>query len=350
MCLGIVWLSGCDAIMSIGQEEEEPKEDVASSEPSEPPVAGTPLETGEAEGNAPPVAGPSTPPPTPEEFLANFLAKPTNERTDDDLAQLTQTAELLAGLTELDVSGGAVSNLGLPHLALFPDLERLNLSSTRVTNDGLSQLTACRKLTAVTLNNLPQVDEVGIRELAPLPLEEISLVSTSVTEGVFVALAEFENLQVLHLDGNANLTGQQFRGLTEKFLHLRVFTASNTQIGYGLQRIGELKELEVFRVRESEVTDGVLEQLAQCRKLVELDVSHNPITFLGVPFLARLNELQILNLRDCNAINDEALNNLGRLQSLQRLDITGTQCTLSGAQNLKERLEDTVIVYDDQEI
>ncbi len=349
-CLALVVFCGCDAIKSIGQEEE-PEEELASSEPSLPPEGGSPSGAEEVNNNAPPgVDSEPAPTLTPEEILAAFLAKPSIERSDDDLEQLAQTPSLLAGITELDLRGGAISDQGLRYLELFPDLERLDLSETRVTKNGLSQLPACGKLTALALDGLRLVDDRGIGELTTLPIRELSLRSVSVTDAVFVPLSEFEDLEILHLDGNANLTGLQFRGLIASFDKLRVFSASNTQIGFGLQQIGQLQDLEVLNIGYAEVTDGVLEQLAQCRKLVELDLSSNPITLLGTPFLARLNDLQQLKLRGCKGITDEALNDLVRLQQLQSLDISGTQCTSSAAQTLKERLLNTVIVFDDMEL
>lgn len=349
-CLMLVACCGCDAIKSIGQEDEEAEAEVASSEPSLPPEVGLPIGAEEVVNNPPPVEPEAAPQPTPEEILAAFLAKTSAERSDDDLEQLAQSPDLLVGITELDLQGGAVSDNGTRYLAIFPDLERINLGSTRVTSEGVKHLAACTKLTAVTLDGLRLVDDIGVRELSALPLQEISLRSTSVTEDIFLVLSEIEELRILHLDSNANLTGIQFRGLTDKFLKLQVLTASNTQMGFGLQQIGELNDLEILNIGHAEVSDEVLQQLAQCRKLVELDLSNNLITLLGVPFLARLNDLQQLNLSNCNGINDEALNSLGRLENLQRLDISGTQCTLEGAQRLKERLADTVIVFNDQEL
>jgi Leucine-rich repeat (LRR) protein len=346
----IVACCGCDAIKSIGQEEEEGEEEVASSEPSLPPEGGSPIGTEAVENNPPPVEPEAAPQPTPEEILAAFLAKPADRRNDEDLEQLAMSPDLLAAITELDLSGGSVSDYGARYLPLFPDLERVHLRSTRVTSEGIKHLAACTKLIAVTLDGLRLVDDIGVRELSALPIQEMSLRSTSVTDGVFEILSEIEELRILHLDGNANLTGIPFRGLTEKFSKLQVLTASNTQMGYGLQQIGELNDLEVLNIGHAEVSDEVLQQLAQCRKLVELDLSNNLITLLGVPFLARLNDLQQLNLRGCSGINDEALNSLGRLENLRRLDISGTQCTLEGAQRLKERLADTVIVFDNEEL
>jgi Leucine-rich repeat (LRR) protein len=346
MCLPFAALVGCDALNSLGQEEEEPAE-VVDSELSRPPEVGTPV-AGEESGNGAPTSPEPTPPPTPEEVLGAFLAKSPRERTDIDLEQLAESPAVLTGITELDLRGGSISDYGLRYLGSFPDLERLDLSETRITSQGLSQLNDCEHLTSLALDHNRNIDETGIREITGLGLQEINLSSTSITDGVFNIVAEYEDLQVLRIDGNALLTGGPLRSLSEQFSGLRILSASGTAIGYGLQEVGRLNNLEELYVGHAEVTDDILMQLQQCRKLVEIDLSGNLITVVGVRQLAGLRNLQRLNLRECNAITDEALAALSRMNQLQRVDVTATQCTPSGVAAFKERLEETVIVFNDE--
>lgn len=348
LCSVSLLFAGCDALRSLTETEEDSADAVVDSDPSLPPEAGTPpAEASQPGENS---AQPSATPTDPAAILEAFLAKTSRERTDADLLQLVEHPELLAGITELDLRGGSVTDQGVQCLASFPDLQRVDLSETRITNQGLSLLTQCAQLSALALDHNRGFDTDGVQELTALNLQELSLQSTSIADRVFATLAEFDDLQVLRVDGNSILTGAQLRTLIGEFSELRVLSASGTQMAFGLQEIGVLRNLEELKLAQAQVGDEILLQLKQCRNLVELDLSNNPITILGVRELSALRNLQRLNLRGCSTLDDQVFATLGRLDQLQYVDLGGTRCTPAGAEAFQQRLGDVEVVLDDPDL
>lgn len=103
------------------------------------------------------------------------------------------TLELLRGLEPvlvwLDLSGTAVGDAGLQHVARFGELRRLDLSKTAVTDAGLARLAGLERLRYLNLYGTA-VTDAGLRHLEGLKgLEKIFLWRTAVTDEGAAALA-----------------------------------------------------------------------------------------------------------------------------------------------------------------
>ncbi|MGH7138510.1 MAG: hypothetical protein ACREHD_22395, partial [Pirellulales bacterium] len=99
----------------------------------------------------------------------------TSAITDDQLAKLP-----LRNLKYLDLHGTAVTDQGIEHLWPLKKLRYLDLSRTRVTSKGLATLATLRDLQAVGLDET-RVDDTGVAFLAKLPkLDALSLNKTTV--------------------------------------------------------------------------------------------------------------------------------------------------------------------------
>ncbi|HTQ38045.1 MAG TPA: hypothetical protein VMJ32_03405 [Pirellulales bacterium] len=72
---------------------------------------------------------------------------------DKTLAWLSDHRTALAGLKALDLTGSAVTDAGLQHLAAFPSLQELDLSESNVTAAGL-----------IVLQSLPNLEWLGLRK------------------------------------------------------------------------------------------------------------------------------------------------------------------------------------------
>jgi hypothetical protein len=81
--------------------------------------------------------------------------------TDDMLDHIVP----LRKLAELSLADTQITDAGMRRLAQFPHLERLNLSGTKVTDDGLQQLAPLKKLTDLLTFDTPITTE-GLRRLA----------------------------------------------------------------------------------------------------------------------------------------------------------------------------------------
>jgi hypothetical protein len=75
-------------------------------------------------------------------------------------------------------------------------------------------------------------------------------------------------------------------------------------------------------LRDIEVTDNLLKKIASCEQLQSLDLSDcEGVTDAGVSELAACKHLQSLNLRLCRKVSDSGLKELARCPRLQSLDL-----------------------------
>src|SRR5690349_1746689 len=97
--------------------------------------------------------------------------------TDDSLPHL----KVLAQLRELDLTGTSVSSRGLEPLQGLTKMQALNLSSTQVNDQGLTYLKGMKDLRTLNLA-LTEVSDKGLEAVAGLTkLQHLNLNSTQVT-------------------------------------------------------------------------------------------------------------------------------------------------------------------------
>jgi hypothetical protein len=96
----------------------------------------------------------------------------------------------------LDLSSNQITDAGLRELAGLSELASLNLSETQVAGTGLDHILTNRGLVKVDLS-YSQVNDAGAERLKLLPLVELDLERTYVTDGVFETLKGIESLRKL---------------------------------------------------------------------------------------------------------------------------------------------------------
>jgi len=186
----------------------------------------------------------------------------------------TQIAHVsaLRQLTELVLYRCSVDDRGLASVEHLANLDKLDLTGTRVTDDGLKHLQGLRYLKELVLAGTSISDE-GLAHLCPLAnLETLNLSSTSVTDAGFAHLRRLQRLKDLSLDGTP---------VSDK----------------GLQNLGNLAHLRALSLRDTDVSDAGLRALRGAADLRHLYLSGPQFTNAA---LARLEGLEHLETLDAN--------------------------------------------------
>lgn len=277
---------------------------------------------------------------SPQQIVDEFLATPPRLRTSGQLEELLQLdAEFLQQITALDLSDSPFHDASVELLARFPALRRVDLSGTAVTNQGLPHVARINGLQALLLDRVA-IDGQGIKALADQrQLRELSLASTPISDPALAHLRNMDGLEVLRVSGTRNLQGQDFDELVKSDVlrNLRELEASSTGFGYyGLRNLNRLTNLQVLRIADAQISDLTLQGIGNCRNLRELDLRKNPVGDDGLKQLARLQQLESLWLAECG-VSDTGLNHLRGLKSLTYVDLTGTRCTPGAVRLLKDR-------------
>lgn len=141
--------------------------------------------------------------PAPEQGFALDLS--ATKVTNEGLKEIAAFEQLLF----LDVCGTEVTDAGLKELAGFKELLALNLSGNQITDAGLKELAALPRLQALYIEapcGGGKVTDAGIKEIARLRrLETLCLPRTQITDAGLKELATLQQLQWLNVVG-ANVT------------------------------------------------------------------------------------------------------------------------------------------------
>ncbi len=210
--------------------------------------------------------------------LVDLSYSPDNE-------DCVQALSHLKHLRRLNLFQGHVTDADLMFLSGLP-LEKLCLSYTSVSDDGLKQVVLLSELDALHLEKT-SVSDAGVKQLATMQsLRTLDLSQTRVTKSGLEELTRLEKLQVLSLEGlevgdaEVELLSA-FDGLEKLSLH------NNPVTDAGMKTVGRLKELRRLSLVSTDVTDEGLQLLATCGKLEMVDLYDTKVTREGTAALRK---------------------------------------------------------------
>ena len=96
--------------------------------------------------------------------------------------------------------------------------------------------------------------------------------------------------------------------------------------------LGSKHDVAVLQMANPDVTDSTLEMLKGMNDLHDLDLDNTQVTDAGLKILRDLPALNALHLRNTRITDQGFQHELATKESLQRLDLTGTQVSRETAQ------------------
>lgn len=183
-----------------------------------------------------------------------------------------------------------------------------------------------------------------MKTLKQLVLQKYSLETVKlITDENMVHVRQLPNLEILQvhrLIGDAGVA--HFAALK----NLRVFNMPDSKLtDKGLAVIGGMSQLENLVIpSHPNITDAGVAKLGNLRNLSVLNLTRTQMTDASMPFIAQNKSLEKLFL-SFTGITDAAVPHLKQLTGLQRLDIQGKGITQQGFAELKAALPNTHIVY-----
>jgi internalin A len=278
-------------------------------------------------------------------------------------------------ITEADLLGTWVTDEDLARIGALPDLRKIDLSHTKISDLGLGHLRPLKNVVYLNCFYCSYITDGGVAFLKDwVNLEYLNVRGSEVTSRVFEHLAKMKNLRTLDVgfsrvnddgfDALASLEhleelhfgGDKMTGLALPSLRLLpslklldVNGSQRTDSGrWGLmltdvnvESIGALTQLETLNIGGSIVSDVGMKALASLAGLKSLDLSRMEITAQGLEPLTKLAKLQRLNLWQCARIDDKAAQYLLKMNRLEILDLGDTAVTdkllddLAGMKSLK---------------
>ncbi len=190
-------------------------------------------------------------------------------------------AELFGRVDEVDLREGKVDNGLLIHIGVLKELRRLDLSNA-------------------------DIDDAGVRHIAHLPLQELWLQSTDITDASAATLSKIKSLYFLQLNATSLSDAflENLQPLPElKDLGMRGTLVTNAGMKY-LSRHSNLEQLDVY---STEIDDSGVERLVDCQSLTYLGLSMTNVTDRVFQHLTKLPNLTDADLTANDPVTTEAV-------------------------------------------
>ncbi|MBK5290100.1 MAG: hypothetical protein JJE04_00205 [Acidobacteriia bacterium] len=245
----------------------------------------------------------------------------------------------------LSFRGAFVSDADLDEVAAMGQLEKLDLSETRITDLGLLRLRPLRNVRELNLFYAELITDEGLAVLKDWPrIQRVNLRGTKVTDNTLALLAGKDSITALDV-GFAEVTdsGLQYlprlKGLRELAFGGNKMTDVGLQV---LRSLPALTHLDIAGKQRTDsglwfvaVTDFSLDPVATLSHLRELNLSGTQVTAKGLEKLTQLTKLEKLNLYAAKRVGDDAVPRLAAMPALRWVDLADTAITAQGLSSLR---------------
>lgn len=217
------------------------------------------------------------------------------------------------------------------------NLDALVVQASRVGAGGFAVLPKLKRLKSLVVVG-PLPDAACAHIAVAKGLQEVRLIGAAVTDAGLAELAALPLLDTLSLEGT-KLEGTAFA--RPGWSKLRDLDASRTGIsGTGAEAVGKLPALEILKVASYGFSSVDLDKLRNAKALTELDLSDAAVTDAGIPLLAGMNGLRVLNLSGTQ-VSGQAFDHLPT--SLRKLTLDDSKFNDDGAKHLARLTELTTL-------
>jgi Leucine-rich repeat (LRR) protein len=249
-------------------------------------------------------------------------------------------------VTAVNLRGSWIADADMDALAAMTDLEKLDLSLTRVTDIGLLKLKSLEKVRELNLFYAELITDEGLAAMRNWTrIERINARGTKVTDNTLAILAG--KASVVELDiGFAEVTDSGLQHLARLPNLKKVAFGGNKMTDVGMQVLRALPGLTHLDVSGRQrtdsglwfvaVTDRALDPVATLADLRELKLWGTQITSRGIATLAKLSKLEKLDVHGVRRVGDDAVPHLAAMASLKWVDLHETGFTAAGVEALRK--------------
>ncbi len=247
------------------------------------------------------------------------------------------TGEGLNVLSELPsinylILRGDFSNDAPLYLKNALSLRTLKIDTNKFDDSGMKNVAALTQLENFDAYWMREITDEGIAYFKNLPnLKKLQILSSKVTDDGLLCLQACPNIDYLALPRGISDTG-----LTNlsRFSRLKYLGASNGSYSdKGIAELTKCKLLEHLIINSSGLTDESLRYVSQLKKLESLFIKGEVISDEGIKYIAKLTYLKELNVTS-DQLTNKAIEELAPLHSLTSLSIEGNAISVSGLKYL----------------
>ncbi len=248
-------------------------------------------------------------------------------------------------ITAVHLSGSFVADSDLDRIAGLPQLEKLDLSHTRITDLGLLRLKDLRNVRELNLFYAELVTDEGLAAVKTWPrIERLNFRGVKVTDNTLALLAGKDTIRALDI-GFAEVTDSGLQHLV-RFKGLRELTIGGnkmTEVGLEVLRaLPNLTHLDISGKQRTDsglwfvgVTDIGLDPVASLAKLESLNLAGAQVSANGIAKLQVLKQLKRLDLHGAKRVADNIVPVLTAMPALAWVDLFESAVTPAAIEALR---------------
>lgn len=275
-------------------------------------------------------------------------------------------------ITGVDLRGTWVSDTDLRKLNQFADLDYLNLSLTRITDQGMQEIKNLRGIVELNLYFAEYVTDEGLAAIKEWKkLKRLNVHGTKVSDSTLEHISGITTLESVNV-GSAMLTDVGLERLST-LTNLKELTMGGNELGdAGLQALRQIPTLTYLDLSGRQGTDSNvwaismsdvgLEAVLTLKELRELrfgctsigvgiegakfaEVSAMSVTPNWLERMKSLRKLEKLKLQGCDRVNDDSIKTLIAMPALREVDLKGTAVTEKGVAALRAAKPNAVVYF-----
>jgi Leucine-rich repeat (LRR) protein len=285
-----------------------------------------------------------------------FLAVPILAEEGAWLTRLGGHVEtgLSGRITSVNLRGSWINDVEMLEIARLQGLRQLDLSHTRITDEGLLYIKNLQTVEDLNLEYAELITDGGMMCVRGWPnLTRLNLRGTRVGDGTMETVGGLVQLKALDVgDTDVTDTGFDYLITLTSLEDLGLPGGRVAAIGISaLRLLTTLKRLDLSGGRTSRrgsqvrpLDDELVEVVAGLTSLETLELGRLGVTAESLRTLGQLDSVEKLGLAGCELVDDAAIPILTGWQSLKRLDLQDTSVTAAGVAKLRDGRPDLRIL------
>ena len=253
-------------------------------------------------------------------------------------------------IVEVNLRGSWINDAEMIQLSRLPQLQRLDLSHTRITDEGLLRLKSAPQIVELKLFYAELITDQGMTAIRNWKqLKRLNVRGTRISDGTLEILSRMTQLEALDI-ANTQISDDGFDYL--------ITLVNLKELSLGSSRLSEnaIKTLRLLPTltyldlggpggrRGRSMSDQAVRAIAELEDLVTLKLGHSNISNRGVETLSGLKRVEKLSLVGCRTVGDPAAASIIGWKSLRYLDVQDTGMSEAAIDSIRHAREDLKIL------
>src|SRR4051794_15682145 len=267
----------------------------------------------------------------------------------------TVTRDAGGQLIAADLRASWVTDSDMPLLARMPDLKRLDLSLTRISDRGLRSLKTAPQIEELNLYFAEQIsDESTAIVKSWKHLKRLNLRGTKITDSTLEFVSGVPTLESLDI-GWAQITDTGLDHLTSLTSLRRLTMGGNKLTDTSLQFLRQMPQLEYLDVGGQQragsgvwsggVSETGLQSIAAAAGVGGVRGEGGAGTGKGLELLTPLAKLERLDLSGCKRLRDDAATVLAGMKQLRVLDLKDSSLNEQAVAKIRSALPECQVRF-----